>query len=82
MIDESYAAWAELRTVLPEGWVVYGPEHDTAYRPEHDTAPGRWVVRTQFVADPAGARPWREGSGETEAIALRALVRLFLARDM
>jgi len=74
MIDESYAAWAELRTVLPEGWVVY--------RPEHDTAPGRWVVRTQYVADPAGTRPWREGSGETEAIALRALVRLFPARDM
>jgi hypothetical protein len=72
MIDESYAAWAELRTVLPEGWVVY--------RPEHHTAPGRWVIRTQFVTDPAGARPWREVSGATETIALRALVHLFRAR--
>jgi hypothetical protein len=72
MIDESYAAWAELRIVLPEGWVVYPPEHATT--------PGRWVVRTQYVADPAGARPWREVSGATETIALRGLAQLFRTR--
>jgi hypothetical protein len=71
MIDESYAAWAELRTVLPKGWVLYPPELDTAHR--------RWLIRAQYVADPARARPWREASGETETTALQALAEQFRA---
>jgi hypothetical protein len=71
MVDEEAdAAGAELRAVLPAGWIVIGP-----VRRKDDRG---WAIYARQLPGP-GQDPdaWREASGRTEASALRAMAQQF-----
>jgi len=69
MLDERDAAWAEVYAVLPADWVVLRPLWRETDR--------LWAVYARSTTRSRDEKPWAEGFGETEAIALRALAQQF-----
>jgi len=68
--DERHAARIELSALLPDGWVAIGPVWRGTV--------GLWVVYARQMTGPQRDREvWREASGQTEALAIRALAQLF-----
>ena len=66
---DTAAAWNELYAVLPDGWTVMPPQ----WRPLERV----WAVYARTGRSGSARGHWREGLGQSEAIALRALAQQF-----